>query len=97
MVIWGFFGGMCEDEFYIMNEWIFGFYSMLVVEVEIEVVEVVEWEGWIWLCDEGWEGWEIQCEEVFIQLMLYGIKDFIENMLIIFIWVFIDWMKFLGE
>ncbi|KAK4673306.1 hypothetical protein QC763_110740 [Podospora pseudopauciseta] len=93
----GFSGGMREDEFHTMNEWISGLHSMLAAEAEIEAAEAAEREGWTWLRDEGWEGREIQREEAFIQSMLHGIKDPIENMPTIPTWVPIDRTKPLGE
>ncbi|KAK4205351.1 hypothetical protein QBC40DRAFT_302991 [Triangularia verruculosa] len=93
----GFSGGMRDDEFRTMNEWISGLHDMLAAEAKIEAAEAAEREGWTWLRDEGWEGREIQREEAFMQSMFHGSKDPVENMPVVPKWVPIDRTKPLAE
>ncbi|ESA44404.1 hypothetical protein GE21DRAFT_2579 [Neurospora crassa] len=73
----GFIGGMRDDEFQTMNQWIKSLRDMLSKEDEMEVAEQKERESWTWLKPENWptdeNGNQIEREEAFIHSMLAGL------------------------
>ncbi|KAK4230648.1 hypothetical protein QBC38DRAFT_440690 [Podospora fimiseda] len=93
----GFNGGMREDEFRTMNDWIDGLHAMLASEKELEAAEIAEQAKWAWLKEEGWEGREYEREEAFIRSMLKGSPDPVKNMPPLPNWVPIDRSKPLAE
>ncbi|KAL2139748.1 hypothetical protein VTI28DRAFT_4731 [Corynascus sepedonium] len=85
----GFAGGMREDEFRTMDNWIASVRAMLTAEDAMEAKEIAERSSWTWLNPEGWEGRDYEREEAFMRSMLKG-PDPIENMPVIPKWTPID-------
>jgi len=85
-----FTGGMREEEFRIMDEWIDGLRAMLATEDEMEAAEAAERANWTWLKPKGWEGREVAREEAFMRSMLDGFPDPVENMAPLPPWIPID-------
>lgn len=73
----GFIGGMREEEFQTMNNWIRSLRDMLAKEDEMEAAELKERESWTWLKPENWStdeyGNQIEREEAFILSMFAGL------------------------
>ncbi|KAK1776814.1 hypothetical protein QBC45DRAFT_205117 [Copromyces sp. CBS 386.78] len=73
----GFIGGMRDDEFQTMNQWIKSLRDMLSKEDEMEAGEQKERESWTWLKPENWptdeNGNQIEREEAFIHSMFAGL------------------------
>ncbi|KAK3395964.1 hypothetical protein B0T20DRAFT_49400 [Sordaria brevicollis] len=73
----GFIGGMRDDEFQTMNNWIKSLRDMLSKEDEMEAAELKERESWTWLKPENWptdaNGNQIEREEAFILSMFAGL------------------------
>ena len=76
----GFAGGMRDDEFRIMDEWISTAHATLATEDEMEALEVAERTGWAWLDPKGWEDRPVAREEAFIRSMLVDCTDPVEGM-----------------
>jgi hypothetical protein len=85
----GFAGGMRDDEFRTMDDWIAAVRAMLAAEDAMEAREAAERATWTWVHPEGWEGREFEREEAFMRSMLDG-PDPIENMPVIPKWIPID-------
>ncbi|SPQ18731.1 d1d7700f-8d2b-4dc2-b355-046a6be7ff9e [Thermothielavioides terrestris] len=85
----GFAGGMRDDEFRTMDDWIAAVRAMLAAEDAMEAREAAERATWTWVHPEGWEGREFEREEAFMRAMLDG-PDPIENMPVIPKWIPID-------
>jgi hypothetical protein len=85
----GFAGGMRDDEFSIMIDWIASVRAMLTAEDKMVIQEIAERESWTWLYPQGWQGRELEREEAFIRALLEG-PDPIPNMPVIPTWTPID-------
>lgn len=68
----GFVGGMRDDEFASMDDWIASVRAMLASEEDMEAAEAAERASWTWLRDDGWEGREYEREHAFMESMLAG-------------------------